>query len=222
MALIKEEDKQLLQSEFNKYLRDDVDLVVFTSENEDCRYCKEVVQICDELSETSEKISVKRFVFEKDNDECKKYGVTKYPAVAVTKHGETSGRIKYYGIPSGYEFGSVIEDIKMVSTNEAKISAKAMEIISRIDKPVSIKVFVTTSCPYCPRAVGTAHKFALANSNISGEMIEAGEFSNDANEFGVSSVPHIVINGDVQFVGARSDEEFAQFIMEAYNHSTQA
>lgn len=222
MPLIKEEDKQFLQSEFKKYMRDDVDLVVFTSENGDCRYCKEVVQICEELSETSDKINVKKFTFEKEQDETKKYGVTKYPAVVVTKQGETNGRIKYYGIPSGYEFGSVIEDIKMVSTNEAKISAKAMDIISKIDKPVSIKVFVTTSCPYCPRAVGTAHKFALANSNISGEMIEAGEFSGDASEFGVSSVPHIVINGDVQFVGARSDEEFAQFVLEAYNHSGEA
>ena len=73
-----------------------------------------------------------------------------------------------------------------------------------------------------PPPVGTAHKFALANSNISGEMIEAGEFSGDASEFGVSSVPHIVINGDVQFVGARSDEEFAQFVLEAYNHSGEA
>jgi glutaredoxin-like protein len=222
MTLIKEEDKQFLQSEFKKYMRDDIDLVVFTSESEDCQYCNEVVQICEELSETSEKINVRKFVFEKEPDKAKVYGVTKYPAVLVTKHGETSGRIKYYGIPSGYEFGSVIEDIKMVSTNEAKISSKAMDIISKIDRPMNIKVFVTTSCPYCPRAVGTAHKFALANSNISGEMIEAGEFSSDATEFGVSSVPHIVINGDVQFVGARSDEEFAQFLLEAYNNSDKA
>ncbi len=219
MPLIREEDLQFLKEEFKKYLVDNVELVVFSSENEDCKYCKEVVQICDELSQTSDKLSTKVFIYEKDSEEVKAFGIEKSPAMVVTKSGVRDGRVKYYGIPSGYEFGSVIEDIKMVSSNETNISSKAMEIISKIDKPINIKVFVTTTCPYCPRAVGTAHKFALANSNITGEMIEAGEFSADAGNFGVSSVPHIVINGDVQFVGARSDEEFAEFVMQAFTHS---
>ncbi len=219
MSLIKEDDLQFLKDEFQKNLSSEVDLVVFSVEGPDCKYCKEVVEICEELSLTSDKIHVKKYDFSIDRKIAEEYGVTKYPALCIVRSGEKEGRIKYYGIPSGYEFGSIIEDIKMVSSNEPRISSKAMDIISKIDKPVTIKVFVTTSCPYCPRAVGTAHKFALINKNITGEMIEAGEFSGDAGEYGVSSVPHIVINGDVQFVGARTDDEFAQFVLEAYNHS---
>jgi len=33
---------------------------------------------------------------------------------------------------------------------------------------------------------------------------------------GVSSVPHIVINGDVSFVGAYPDENFVDYVLEAY------
>ena len=125
-----------------------------------------------------------------------------------------------YGIPSGYEFGSLIEDMKNVSNGEVEVSSKAMEIINKIDKPVSIKVYVTPTCPYCPKAVGTAHKFAILNKNITGEMIESMEFEQEAEEVGVSSVPHIVINGEVQFVGAYPDDQFAEYVMEAYsNHS---
>lgn len=217
MALIRDEDKQYLTEEFQKNLTDPVDLVVFSSNDSDCRYCKESIQLAEEVSELSDKINFISYVFEDDKEKVKEFGVEKYPATIVAKHGESDGRIRYYGLPSGYEFGSLMEDLKNVSKGEAEISSKAMEIISKIDKPVKIQVFVTPTCPYCPKAVGTAHKFALVNKNITGEMIESLEFSNEAEEVGVSSVPHIVINGNVQFVGAYPDDQFADYVQEAYS-----
>lgn len=113
----------------------------------------------------------------------------------------------------------MIEDLKGVSKNEAEISSKAMEIVAKIDKPMKIQVYVTPTCPYCPKAVGIAHKFALLDKNITGEMIEASEFYKESEEAGVSAVPHIVINGGVNFVGAQLDEVFAEYLLEAYNHN---
>lgn len=218
MPLINDDMLQQVREEFEKHLKSNVELIAFTSESVECRYCAEVVEICKDLATVTDKISVLTYTQEASPDKIEEYKVSKYPAIVISRPGSSSGRIKYYGLPSGYEFGSLVEDIKMVSANEPVVSSKAMEIISKIDKPVNIKVFVTTTCPYCPRAVGVAHKFAMVNENITGEMIEASEFSEDTANYGVSSVPHIVINGDVQFVGARPDDEFAQFILEAYNH----
>lgn len=217
MPLIREEDKQYLTDEFTKNLTNPVDLVVFTSNDSDCKYCKESIQLAEEVAELSDKINFKSYVFEENEDKAKEYGITKYPATVVAKEGEADGRIVYYGLPSGYEFGSLVEDFKLLSTGEADISSRAMEVISKIDKPVKIQVYVTPTCPYCPKAVGTAHKFALVNKNITGEMIEALEFSDDAEQAGVSSVPHIVINGNVQFVGAYPDDQFADYVQEAYS-----
>lgn len=219
MSLIRDEDKKFLAEEFQKNLKNDVELVIFISSNEDCKYCKETKEIAEELGQINEHIKVKVYDMENDKEVAKNYGIDKYPATVVSKAGKVDGRIRYYGIPSGYEFGSLIEDIKNVSKDEADLSAKAMEIVSKIDKPIKIQVYVTPTCPYCPKAVGTAHKFALLNSNITGEMIEASEFYKEAEEAGVSAVPHIVINGDVQFVGAQPDDAFAEYILEAYNHN---
>lgn len=216
--MIRDEDRKYLEEEFTKHLKDNVDLVVFTSEDEKCQFCNETKSLAEELSTINDKINLKVYEFEKDKEVVEKYNVTKYPATVVAKSGETDGRIVYYGIPSGYEFGSLIEDLKNVSRNEAEISSKAMEIVSKIDKPVKIQVFVTPTCPYCPKAVGIAHKFALLNKNITGEMIEAQEFPTESDEAGVSAVPHIVINGDVNFVGAQPDEVFAEYLLEAYNN----
>ena len=219
MSLIKEEDRKFLSDEFNKYLKDNVDLIVFTSDSADCKYCKETIELASEVAEINDKIKITVYNIDKDKEIAEQYGVHKFPTTIVAKAGEKDGRIKYSGLPSGYEFGSLIEDLKTVSSGEAEVSSKAIEIISKIDKPITIKVFVTPTCPYCPKAVDTAHKFALLNKNITGEMVESLEFENEAEEAGVSSVPHIVINGDVQFVGAYPDDQFAEYVMEAYNQA---
>lgn len=219
MPLIKEEDKKYLEQEFEKHLKNDIDLVVFTSDDANCKYCKESVQLAEEVAETSPKIKLTIYNFDKDKEAAAAYGVDKFPATIVSRRDVKDGRVKYYGLPSGYEFGSLIEDVKNVSKWEADVSSKALEVIKKIDKPVTIKVYVTPTCPYCPKAVGTAHKFAILNENITGEMVESLEFDKEAEEAGVSSVPHIVINGEVEFVGAYPDDQFAEYVLEAYTHA---
>lgn len=219
MPLIKDEDKKYLEQEFEKHLKNEIDLVVFTSDDANCKYCKESVQLAEEVAETSSKIKLTTYNFDKDVEVAKEYGIDKFPATLVAKSGVKDGRIRYYGLPSGYEFGSLIEDIKNVSKWEADVSSKAVELLKKVDKPVTIKVYVTPTCPYCPKAVGTAHKFAILNENITGEMIESLEFDKEAEEAGVSSVPHIVINGNVEFVGAYPDDQFAEYVVEAYSHA---
>ncbi|MCL4328837.1 MAG: thioredoxin family protein [Candidatus Thermoplasmatota archaeon] len=215
MALIRDSDQNFLREEFGKNLTETVEMIVFTSSNDSCQYCSETVQLAEEVASLSDKIRLTVLDFAKDRGKADELGIDKYPSLVIFKDGDRNGRIRYSGIPSGYEFGSLIEDIKMVSRNDAKISAKAMEIISKIDSPVRIKVYVTPTCPYCPRAVGTAHKFALSNKNIVGEMVESSEFHAEAVEQGVTAVPHIVINGEIKFDGALPDVEFAEYVLEA-------
>ncbi len=214
MSLLKEKDRAYLKEEFKKNLKNEVKLYVFTSE-EDCQYCDQTVEIAHELEELSDLIEVETLGL--DSDKAKKWGIEKAPTTVVTSNGGSeNARIKYIGIPMGYEFSSLVEDIRRISRNDPEIDPEVRKKLDSIDKPITIRVFVTPTCPYCPRAVGTAHKFALANKNITGEMVEATEFPAWADEWGVSSVPHIVINGDVQFVGAYPDENFVDYVLEAY------
>jgi glutaredoxin-like protein len=214
MALLKDKDKTYLKDEFKKNLKNEVKLYVFTSE-EDCQYCDQTVEIAHELQETSDLIKVETLGL--GSEKAKKWGIEKAPTTVVTSNGGSEhSRIKYIGIPMGYEFSSLVEDIRRISRNDPEIEPAVQKKLETIDKPVTIRVFVTPTCPYCPKAVGTAHRFALANKNITGEMVEATEFPAWADEWGVSSVPHIVINGDVQFVGAYPDENFVEYVIEAY------
>jgi len=86
------------------------------------------------------------------------------------------------------------------------------ERLSKVNKPVNIKVFVTLGCPHCPGAVEKAHYLALLNDNITADMIEAQTFYDLSEEYNVSSVPKIVINDIYEFVGNQPLEVFLEEI----------
>jgi alkyl hydroperoxide reductase subunit AhpF len=51
--------------------------------------------------------------------------------------------IRLYGIPSGYEFGTLIEDLIMVSKGETGLNDHTLKQVKKIKEPVHIQVFTT-------------------------------------------------------------------------------
>ena len=55
----------------------------------------------------------------------------------------------------------------------------------------------------------------MANEFVTASMVEANEFQDLSMEYGVSSVPHIVINGKVTFVGAYPEPQYVEEVLKA-------
>lgn len=196
-----------------------VQIVFFTQEIE-CQYCKETRAILSELSEVSDKLvlDVKNFVI--DKDEASKYGIDKIPAtVLLDENGKDYG-IRFYGIPSGYEFASLLEDIKMLGTGETGLPQDLVDSIKQIENEVHMQVFVTPTCPYCPQAVVTAHKFSYLNDKIKGDMVEATEFPHLSNKYNVRGVPRTVINENTFIEGAAPEQMVLDKVKEALKSVT--
>lgn len=113
---------------------------VFTQEIE-CQYCKETRELVEEVASLSDKLSVEVYDLVKDAAIAESLGVDKVPAVAVV--GKKDYGIRMFGIPSGYEFGSLIESIKLVSQGESGLSAETKKQVAKLTKPVKIQVFIT-------------------------------------------------------------------------------
>ncbi|MGC8999488.1 protein disulfide oxidoreductase [Caldisericum sp.] len=217
--LLKEKDAEYIKDLFEKNLKDEVTLTLFletngpkvTKFNE--QYLPYTEEIAKEVAELSPKIKLNIY---KDNEEKEKeYGVKAISALFI-EGPKTNKNIVYYGIPSGHEFSSLLEDIIDVSKGETELPVDIKEKVRKISSSVEILVFVTPTCPYCPRAVRTAHQFALENPNIIGAMVEANEFPDWSNEFNVYAVPKIVINGGkAEFEGALPEDAFLQSVYEA-------
>jgi glutaredoxin-like protein len=202
MALLKEEDRQHLIKEFEA-LQNPVKLLMFTQELE-CQYCRETRQIAQEVAGLSDAISLEVYNFVTDKEVAEEYGIDKIPAIAVLRDGHEPKDygIRYYGIPSGYEFSSLIEDVMMISQGESGLSEATKAQLAELTEPVHLQVFVTPTCPYCPRAVRLAHQLALESDLIRADMVEAVEFPHLSIKYQVQGVPRTVINETVHIEGA--------------------
>ena len=202
MALLSEQDQEHLRNEFAG-LQQPVKLIVFTQEFE-CQYCRETRQIAEEVAELSDDITLEVYDFVADKEIAEQYNIDKIPATIVMVGGEaaTDYGIRYYGIPSGYEFSSLIQDILMVGGNDAPLAAETEQWLADLTEPVHFQVFVTPTCPYCPPAVLLAHKMAMASELVTADMVEASEFPQLSMKYNVMGVPRTVINEDTHVEGA--------------------
>ena len=193
-------------------LENPVKIVYFTQKHE-CDYCKETHQLLEEVSGLSDKISLQVLDFVENKDLAEKYKIDKIPATIIM-NGEDHG-IRLYGIPSGYEFSTLLEDIVMVSKRDSMLSPDAKELLSKVQEPVHIQVFVTPTCPYCPQAVLLAHQFALENDKITADMVEATEFPHLVQRYGVMGVPKTVANDQDAAEGALPELNFLERVLQA-------
>jgi glutaredoxin-like protein len=217
MSLIAEKDAKFLRQEFEENLVAPVKLVMFTQEME-CQFCTETRQIVEEIAALSDKIEAEIRDFVADKATAELYRIDKIPAIAVVQLEDGKERdygIRFYGIPSGYEFTSVIEDIIDVSKGESGLQPKSKEAVAAITEPVHFQVFVTPTCPYCPQAVRLAHKFAMESDLITADMVEAIEFPHLSNKYAVHGVPRTVINESFHQEGAVPEPLMLAKLLEA-------
>ncbi|HQO06373.1 MAG TPA: thioredoxin family protein [Fervidobacterium sp.] len=213
MSLLAEKDVKYLEELFGKELENKVKLIFF--HEDDCEYCELEGQLLDEVQALSDKILVERY--HKDSEKGREYNVEFAPALIITLEDGKDRGVRFYGVPSGHEFGTLIQDIVLFGKNaKPQLSQETIDKLNQLDKPVKISVFVTPTCPYCPKAALTAHNMALASDKVTAEVVEAGEFFDLSDQFGVSSVPHIAINRDPEkfFIGAYPEPQFLQQVLD--------
>jgi glutaredoxin-like protein len=218
MVLLKDEVQNEVRERFKK-LTGQVRLVNFTQKIE-CLYCEETRRLTEEIASLSPKISSEVYNFAVDKQVSQRYRIDKVPAVVV--EGERDYGIRFFGVPGGYEFSSLISAIYDVSRGITDLSSESKDKIGKIDKPIHIQVFVTLTCPYCPSAVAMAHKLALESEHITSDMVESSEFPHLVNKYGIMGVPKVVINEEFGFEGALPESSFVDEVMRVYKSTTEA
>ena len=196
--------------------------ILFFGSQDNCEYCTDTRQLLEEVAGIDEKVSLDFYDIKENADMAAKFNIERVPAIVIAaKDGDqvTDFGIQYSGIPAGHEFGTLINDIVLVSGRDSGLSAEARDYLKNLNKPLHLQVFVTPTCPHCPRAVLLAHQMAMENpSMIRAEGVEATEFPELANQFNVRGVPQTVINAGMgTVVGAMPEKNLLEEIMRAVN-----
>lgn len=202
-----------------KGLQYPVQILLFTAK-ENCDYCDDTRQLLEEVTAIDERLGLSVYDLYADADLAKHYRVDKAPGIVIAaKEGNqiTDMGVQYSGIPSGHEFSTLINAILMISKRDSGLSPQTREYIQKLEKPLHLQVFVTPSCPYCPRAVLLSYQIAMENPKmVRGEGIEAMEFPELSDRYHVSGVPQTTINdGHGTVVGAVPEQALLSEIMRA-------
>ncbi len=196
--------------------------ILFFGSQDNCEYCTDTRQLLEEVAAIDEKVSLSIYDLQDNADMAKKFNVDRVPAIVIAAKDDdqiTNFGIQYSGIPAGHEFGTLINDIVLVSGRDSGLGTEAREFLKNLVKPLHLQVFVTPTCPHCPRAVLLAHQMAMENPRmIRAEGVEATEFPELANQFNVRGVPQTVINAGMgTVVGAMPEKNLLAEIMRAVN-----
>jgi glutaredoxin-like protein len=189
-----------------------VRMVMFTQDFE-CNFCAETRQLVEEVAELSDQLTVEIYDFVADEEKAEELNVDKIPAIAVI--GAEDYGVRFYGIPSGYEFTSLLHAIQSVAAGKTELSETAMEMLAGLDEPVHMQVFVTPTCPYCPQSVVLAHQMAIASPMVRADMVEAQEFPHLSQKYQVMGVPRTVINETAHLEGAAPEPMVLDKLREA-------
>ena len=139
MPVLKDEDREEVRKQLMG-LASLVRLVMFTQDFE-CDFCTETRELVEEIAALSDEVDAVIYDFAADKEKAEDLGIDKIPAIAVV--GEKDYGVRFYGIPSGYEFVSLIEAIKMVASGQSELSDATKEALAQLDEPVHLQVFVT-------------------------------------------------------------------------------
>src|SRR5213596_3729382 len=120
MPMMTERDRAAVRKEFEK-LTGPVKLVVFSQE-----------LLAGDLCRQNEAI---------DRERAAAYGVEQVPAIVV--EGARDYGIRFYGVPTGYEFGNLIDSIVVVSTGQTALAEETLATLRTLTADVDIKVFST-------------------------------------------------------------------------------
>jgi glutaredoxin-like protein len=201
------------------HLKEPVQILFFGS-NGNCDYCADTHQLLEEVSAIDSRIGLSVHDLSADAEIAKQFNIDKAPGVVIAaKDGDQvlDFGIQYSGVPSGHEFGTLINDIVLVSGRDSGLSAPVREYLKKLDQPLHMQVFVTPTCPYCPQAVILAHRMAMENPGmIRAEGVEATEFPELSNRYDVSGVPQTTINaGAGTVIGAVPENQLLSEIKRA-------
>lgn len=148
MPLLNDDIRRQLIDLFTGGLQNPVTLHFFTQKNSvltvpslECQTCHDAGELLKEIADLSDKLKLETRDLIGDAEEAKRLGVDKIPGIVM--QGQNKGTLRYFGVPAGYEFGVVVEDLVDLSKGATRLAATTRKQLTELSAPVHIQVLVT-------------------------------------------------------------------------------
>src|ERR1700736_5447048 len=147
MSLLNDQVKQQVRERFSERLSGPVQLRLYLRPGSGrlilpsgmgCPTCDEARELAEDLQQAApEQIQLEVIdVTTQESD------VTELPTLTLAFPGEEP-RIRWQGLPAGYEFATVVDAIERVSTGDHGLSEATVQRLAEVTEPVEVMVFAT-------------------------------------------------------------------------------
>ncbi len=215
MAWLKPEDRRVIADRLARELAGPVRVVLFTTSpgglevpGRPCPTCGPTQELLTELASLDPRIRLEVHGILSEPERARVLRVERLPAILLERDGEA--RLRFYGIPAGFELVTLLDGLTMVSRGDSGLGPAVRAQLNELSVPVHVQVFVTPSCPYCPQAARLAYAAAIESPWVQADVVEVSEFPDLIERYRVRGVPKVVINDVVAFEGAVPADVFVR------------
>jgi alkyl hydroperoxide reductase subunit AhpF len=150
MAFLNDQDAAFVRKRLAAEVEHPVRLVFFAPSagglalpGEDWQMAEYTRQILKEVASLSDRVTVEEHSMVSEPEAAAQYGITRTPATAVI--GAQDYGVRYYGMPAGYEFVTLLDVIIDVSRGHDGLSQATLESLAALPADAHLQVFVTTT-----------------------------------------------------------------------------
>jgi hypothetical protein len=163
MGIIGPAERERLRTILERDLTGDVHLILFVQPpsglfipgREEPQTGRQARALLEELAGLSPKLHLDVHNPRTEPELAQEHGVERSPALIIRPwedgtDGQAAGagaggfgRVRFFGLPSGYEFATVLEDIVDVSRGQTRLSEATRERLAALPGPLHLQVFVT-------------------------------------------------------------------------------
>jgi glutaredoxin-like protein len=216
-------EQELIQQKFAAELLGPVKIDYFTEREisltvpgrTPCTYCKPTREMLQEVAALSDLIGLRVHIFDEAAEACEKLGIERIPGIVLRGPSPNGPAFKFYGMPGGTEFPSFLEAIVDISLGEVLLSEQAVRELTKLRDEITVRVFVTPTCAYCPQMMRAIYQVSLANPKVRAEVIEVNEFPDLGERYQVRAVPLTVIGDKVAIRGAIHPDALVEQVVKA-------
>jgi len=221
MRLIPDAEAQALKAHLDARLDRPVTLDLFVEPRSPivvpgrapCELCEETRALLEDVASLSDRITLAVHDIDAEPDLARELGIARVPTLVL--RGAARGVVRYIGIPAGLEFGTLLDDLVAVSSGTTRLGQASRQKLAALVRPVHVQVFVTPTCPYCPKVASLAHQAAVESGLVTADVVEISEFPDLADRYHVHGVPKVVMNDQVELLGAQPEGVFVDAVLRA-------
>ena len=191
---------------------DDIKLLLFVEKGS--LISRELVDFASFFAASHPNVKVETVDWERGKNERLRSLRIEYVPCMVLSRGEFA-RIRYFGVPAGYEIGPFSDAVSELSHSSTKLAASSKSALVNVRRRANIKVFVLSTCTFCPIVARHAYRVAIESKMVTTEIIDSSVFTELSQKHLVQGVPKVLLNDITDITGAMNESVFIEKLREA-------